>query len=416
MWLLLLMVLVMPYENSPYLYLSPHFLGLPFLQDFTAIKLLGLLGFGWALLRIASGALPEGVLASRQATLFGVFVAGVVVAGLLSGSGFLAVSRYASFLLFLPFVLVAVRTHADLRRVLAVVALSLVLTFPYAVRQMLRFDGRLGVGLYEPNYFAANLVLVIPIALALGVAERRGGRRALWIAAAVVLVASLFLTSSRGGFLGLLVAAAVYVYRHRGAAAALALVAVLVLAALPTPLGERALATLGGEDVPVGLSASNEAHLALFWGALRMIADAPLAGVGPYNFKALSARYTGLDQDAIAHNSYLELAAELGIPVLAIFLLLLAAAFRGFRRAMAGAGDDGEARELATWAEGLRSGLVGFLVAGAFISAQYEKWFWLVLFLSIVVERLAAWRQRQAVEAARRERAAAGWDPVPSTT
>lgn len=402
MWLLLVMILVMPYESNPYLYIGPTFLGI--VQDFTAIKLLGMVGFAWALLEIAAGAVPEGVLRSRQAKLFAVFVAGVVVAGLLSGTGFLAVSRYVSFLLFLPLVLVAVRTEDDLRRVLTAIALSLILTFPYALRQMLRFGGRLGVGLYEPNYFAANLVLVIPVALAIALTQQRPGRRALWLGGVGVLVGSLLLTSSRGGFLGLLVAAAVFVYRRRGSAAALGLVAVLILAALPTALGERALATLfDSTQTDVGLEASNQAHMALFWGALRMITDSPLTGVGPSNFKTLSARYSGLDQSAIAHNSYLELAAELGLPVLVVFLLLVAATFRGLRPAIAGG--DGAPGPLAAWAEGLRSGLIGFLVAATFISAQYEKWLWLVVFLTIVVERLALRRQHGAFEATRRARA-----------
>jgi O-antigen ligase len=395
MWLLVVMILVMPYEQSPYLYIADSLLGI--VPDFTVIKLLGLAGFAWAMLRIVGGAVPEGVLASRPAKLFALFFAGVILAGLFSGTGFIAVSRYLAFLMFLPFVLAAVRTHEDLRRVLYAVALSLMLTFPYGVRQMLRFDARLGVGLYEPNYFAANLALVIPLALAIASVQPSRNRQLLWLVGVFMLLASLFLTSSRGGFLGVLVAGTMFVYRRRGPGAALALVVALVLAALPTHLGDRAVATLFGEGEAstAGLEASNEAHLALFWAALRMIGDAPLTGVGPYNFKFLSAAYSGLDRDFIAHNTYLELAAELGLPVLVIFLLLVAAVFRSLGRAQA-SGDDQAGRELAAWAEGLRSGLAGFLVAGAFISAQYEKWFWVLVFIAIVVERLATARAWQA--------------------
>jgi O-antigen ligase len=391
MWLLLVMILVMPYENNPYLYLGPSLLGI--IPDFTVIKLLGVLGFAWALAQAAGGGMSESLLASRQARLFALFFVGVILAGLLSGTGFIAVSRYSAFLLFLPFVLAAVRDHADLRRVLQAMVLSLVLTFPYGIRQMLRFDTRLGVGLYESNYLAANLVLVIPLALAIAGVQFTPARRRLWLAGALALMAMLLLTSSRGGFLGLLVAVAIFLYRRRGAGPAAAFVAALMLVALPTNLGERALATFVGGEAPVGLEASNEAHTALFWAALRMIADAPLTGVGPYNFKTLSAAYSGLERDFIAHNSYLELAAELGLPVLLIFLLLVAASFRGLGRAVRPTTDP-EGRELAAWAQGLGSGLIGFLVAGLFISAQYEKWFWLVVFLTIVVERLAARRER----------------------
>lgn len=401
MWLLLVMIYVMPYENSPYLYLGDSFLGVP---DFTVIKVLGFLGFGWAMFRIASGGLPEGLFSSRQAKLFGLFVIGVVMAGLLSGSGLLAVQRYVAFMMFLPFVLVTARTQEDLGRVLRAIALSLALTLPYGLRQMVRYDARLGVGLYEANYFAANLCLVVPVAVAIALARPTRRGRAIWLGVAGVLVLSLLLTGSRGGFLGLLAASAMFVYRRRGAGATIALVVGLILAALPTSLGERAMGTLFQDaGVPTDLEASNQAHMALFWGGLRMIADAPLTGVGPYNFKTLSALYSGLDYDFIAHNTYLELAAELGLPVLIIFLLMIAAAFRGLKRAVMAGGLDVRTTELAAWAEGLRSGLVGFMVAGTFISAQYEKWFWLVFFLTIAVERIAVMHEREALEPAATE-------------
>lgn len=409
MWLLVFMIMVMPYESNPYLHIADSFLGI--VPDFTLIKLLGLLGFAWALLRLMAGDVPQGVLSSRQAKLFAGFFVGVIVAGLLSGTGFIAVSRYLAFLMFLPFVLVAVRTHDDLRRVVYALALSLILTFPYALRQMYRYDSRLGVGLYEPNYFAANLVLVIPVALAIAATQVTPPKRTLWLVGALVLVASLYFTSSRGGFLGLLVAATVYVYRRRGAGAALGLLVVLVLAVLPTSMGERAVATVLGERAPAGLEASNQAHIALFWGALRMIADAPLTGVGPYMFKELSAVYSGLEHRFMAHNSYLEVAAELGLPVLVVFLLLLASAFRGLRRAVHATGGPA-ARELAAWAEGLRCGLIGFLVTGAFISAEYQKILWLVVFLSIVVERLAGEQERTAADEARAPLAAQVQSPA----
>ena len=134
--------------------------------------------------------------------------------------------------------------------------------------------------------------------------------------------------------------------------------------------------------MPAGLETSNRAHVALFWAALRMIVDNPLIGVGPLNFKSLSTSYTGLDIANIAHNSFLEIAAEFGLPALAVFLLLLGAAFANLSSA-ARLGASPHTRALAGWGEGLRAGLIGFLVCGCFISAQYEKILWLTVFLTI---------------------------------
>jgi O-antigen ligase len=251
---------------------------------------------------------------------------------------------------------------------------------------MLRYGERLGTGLYETNYLAAILVLLVPLAFVFASQARDTRSRALWTGSGLLLVVMVFLTSSRGGFLGLLAAGMVYVYRRRGLQAALmvllALLASVVL--LPTDVGTRALASIfqDSASMPAGLETSNRAHVALFWAAVRMIVDNPLIGVGPLNFKSLSTSYTGLDIANIAHNTFLEIAAEFGLPALAVFLLLLGAAF-GTLAAASRLGASPRTRALAGWGEGLRAGLIGFLVSGCFISAQYEKVLWLTVFLTI---------------------------------
>src|SRR5947208_15485847 len=287
MWLLALMILIMPYESSPYLYIAPNFLGV--FPDFTVIKLLGLAGFAWAVIRLAGGHPHGALLSSRPAVLFLLFFCGVLFAGLLSGSGFLAISRYLAFLTFLPFVLVSVETQRDVGRVLRIMTLSMVLVFPYALRQMIRFGERLGVGLYETNYFATILVLVIPLAFVFAAQATIPMRRWLWTSAGLLLGLELFLTSSRGGFLGLLVAGVVFLYRRRGLAGAVGVMAIMLLGLIivPTDLGSRMWTVFETETAaPAGLEASNKAHTALFFAALRMIAYYPIFGVGPLIIKS----------------------------------------------------------------------------------------------------------------------------------
>jgi O-antigen ligase len=386
-WLLLLTILIMPFEMSPHLYLAPSFLGL--IYDVTAIKVLGMIGAGWALLKIGSGTGGDPVFRSPQARLFAGLLLGVLISATLNSSAVWALVKYFALVMFMPFVLTAVQTRDDLRRVIQTMVVAMTVVVPYALWQTTRWNGRLGVGLYEPNYFAANLVLVVPLAFALAGSETVAVRRALWAAAGCVLVVAVLLTSSRGGYLGLVVAGLVYAYRRRGIVAAVAALVFLVIAAAPMDVGQRALATIATDrPPPPGVAESTHAHKALFWGGLQMVADAPIFGVGPQRFRDYSRRYTGLDISYIAHNTYLELAAEAGVPVLVLFLLLVATAVGTLGRAARLHYAD-EDRAFAVWADGLRTGLIGFAVAGFFISAQYEKPFWLMIFLSIVVGRLA---------------------------
>jgi O-antigen ligase len=407
------MILIMPYEASPYLYLGQNLLGI--FPDFTVIKLLGLAGFAWAVMRLAAGDPAVALLGSRPARLFLIFFAVMAVVAVFHGTGFqYAVSRYLGFAFFLPFVIVAVRSEDDLRRVLKAMVLAFVLVFPYAVRQMLRYDARLGTGLYETNYMAAILVLLVPLAFVFASQARDTRGRVLWMGSGLLLVLMVFLTSSRGGFLGLLAAGMVYVYRRRGFQGAMLVVLALLASVLllPTDVGTRALASIFQDsgDMPAGLETSNRAHVALFWAAVRMIVDNPIIGVGPMNFKSLSTSYTGLDIANIAHNTFLEIAAEFGLPALAVFLLLLGAVF-GILGSACRLGASPRTQNLAGWGEGLRAGLIGFLVCGCFISAQYEKILWLTVFLSIPLGALV---QRAAFDAAAEAEEPPATDLVPA--
>jgi putative inorganic carbon (hco3(-)) transporter len=415
MWLLLAMIAIMPYEESPYLLLGENLFGV--FVGFTVIKALGLLGFAWAAMQLAAGDPMVRRLGAPQARMFFIFLTAVAALSVLHATGFQYVmGRYLAYAVFLPFVVVAVRTQEDLGRVLKWLVLTYVFVFPYAVRQMLRFNERLGVGVYEANYLATILVLLVPVAFAFASLQRIPARRWLWIGAGLTLVLMIVLTGSRGGFLGLVAAGVLFVYRRRGLAAAVGLMLVLVVGvlALPTELSTRALATISGDtsQLPAELEASNRAHIGLFWAALRMISDSPVIGVGPLNFKDLSTLYTGLSQANIAHNMFLEIAAEMGLPVLMMFVLVLASALRTLGSAARLRGGP-EARQLAAWGEGLRSGLTGYIVSGCFISAEYEKILWITIFLSIVVGELAR-RHRAAVLVAddEAEGEAGGVEPV----
>jgi O-antigen ligase len=91
----------------------------------------------------------------------------------------------------------------------------------------------------------------------------------------------------------------------------------------------------------------------------------------------------------LAHNTYIELAAELGLPALAAFLFLIWRTFRSLRRAERRAVAAGR-ETVARTAIAFQASLVGYLVGAFFLSAQYENFFWLIVFLSVCIERIAA--------------------------
>src|SRR5262249_35862993 len=121
-----------------------------------------------------------------------------------------------------------------------------------------------------------------------------------------------------------------------------------------------------------------------------MVGTHPFAGVGLGNFKQLMPANAdpGVRTDTIGHNSYLEVAAEMGIPQLMIFLGILFFSYRSFEQTRVKM-EHSEQKLLYEAALGLEAGLVGYAVGGMTISAEYQKLFWLVLFLSMSLPTLA---------------------------
>ncbi len=129
--------------------------------------------------------------------------------------------------------------------------------------------------------------------------------------------------------------------------------------------------------------------------------------MGLGNFKANSTYYEPLlGHKGVAHNSYIELAAELGLPALILFLSIIGFTYRDFfsmRRRLKEADLDPLLPNV------LMVALTAYVVAGTFLSGQNTKLFWLLVFLSIAIKRydmssLVADLEDSSVESAALER------------
>ncbi|MFL5960992.1 MAG: O-antigen ligase family protein [Gaiellaceae bacterium] len=249
-------------------------------------------------------------------------------------------------------------------------------------------NGRLG-GLFDPNYFAASLIPAILVSLFVLLTSGTGRGRALAGAVAVVDLAAFALTQSRGGIVGLTVALlAALILAGRARPRVLALVLVLVAAGL----GYYTFAAPSHV-----LSSSSSGRSGEWRIASRMFENHPLRGVGLGNFGVVEPSYSTqtLDLQRVryvvkfrqrAHNTYLEVAAELGVAGVLLFLLVLGASIRYSLHGIAGLARAEDALE--PWARGLVAGAIGMFVAYLFLSAEWEKQLWLVLALLAVVPAL----------------------------
>jgi O-antigen ligase len=284
-------------------------------------------------------------------------------------------------------------TRERLRSILRLVVicgtvLALFAISNYLAGKFLTTDKRIGIriagvvgGVFEnPNDLATSLVLLIPPAVALALLTRRAARAA-WLACATVLAMAVVLTFSRGGFLGLIAMVVVLLWkllRRNGAATILAaaLMGGVFLVAMPSGYSSRLTSIFDSESDPTG---SVQARRDLLQRAASVAASHPIVGVGMGNFHIYSIR------EQKAHNSYLEIAAELGLIGLIAYLAMLFAPLRSLRRIERDSihnasgqsinGHDGDTRrETYYLGAAFQASLIAYMVCSFFGSIQY-LWF-----------------------------------------
>jgi putative inorganic carbon (hco3(-)) transporter len=335
-----------------------------------------------------------------------------------SGSATTATLTFLLDMLLIPIVMAAVRDREQLSWVMSAFVLGAIVSAAYALLEPSAIGaghyGRLAGGIGDANEEAAVLVAAIPLAIALPAISSRAWMRPLgWVGVAVCLL-GVFATLSRGGLLALgvvLVCAVLFGGRWRSRAALL-----LVGAALCTVTYYTVIAPLAARERVT--TTNSNGRLDIWRVGWRMVQAHPLQGVGAGNFQNAAVHYVQapgpitsahliVDAPHVAHNVYLELLADLGIPGLLAFVgVAVFALLAGLRAARTFAGQGDAGLELA--ARCVVLALIGFLAADFFLSGEFSKQLWLTFALCAALLGLA----RRA--GAPRQRLADAGEPVAS--
>jgi putative inorganic carbon (HCO3(-)) transporter len=229
----------------------------------------------------------------------------------------------------------------------------------FAVGPFMRAHGMFG----QPNPFAGYLGTIFPIALAMVVISHPGRFR--WIAAFGFLMigTGIFLSLSRGAWLGLTISLGIMALAWSARARKLVVplvagivlvIALAMIGLLPTSVSSRITSVtenFGIFDVRNVPPTSDNfavvermAHWQVGWYIVR---DYPFLGVGPGNYPAVYEQYyipPWREPLGHAHNYYLNMAAEAGVPGMLALLLMLGMAFRGLKRRIQAASPEPAAR------------------------------------------------------------------------
>jgi O-antigen ligase len=266
------------------------------------------------------------------------------------------------------------------------------------------YASRLSSSITNPNELASILVAGLVLSFGLAVALRHLPVARLGaLGAGGLCTAGIFLTGSRGGLVSLVVALAAFLVvgaRWRGrfliVVVAVALAGVGYFNYVASPETRSHVSSVG----------SGTGRLDLWTVGWRMIEQEPLQGVGAGNFAVSSVHYL-LQPGAIersdyiigtpkvAHNTYLQLWAELGLVGLLLFVFVVGFCLHSTLKAARSFARQGDAR-MEVMARALFVALAGLLAADFFGSRLAEKEAWLLLGLAPALLAIARSREGPA--------------------
>ena len=176
-----------------------------------------------------------------------------------------------------------------------------------------------------PDVFSASALVFLPVAYFFLKIVRSRWEKILLVGCLGLGVVAVMVAASRGALLGLAATVLVSVARSRRPVRNfIVLTAVLsvTMVAFPNSPLWRALHP-GHGDIE-----STELHKTVWKAGIRMIKRHPLTGVGLGNFKTVVNDYSDRHVNLIAHNTYIEMGAEMGFPGLLAYIALLFFTFR----------------------------------------------------------------------------------------
>ncbi|HYP26962.1 MAG TPA: O-antigen ligase family protein [Blastocatellia bacterium] len=314
----------------------------------------------------------------------------------------------------------------------------------------IRIAGVVGGLFGNPNDMATTLDLLLPLAVALALTSRGLGRLIYFVCAGV-LAAGVVVTFSRGGFLGLISVGCVLLWKAgKGHRAITAMIGVVMLgvfiAAMPGSYANRISSIFNFEQ---DLTGSAQARRALLERAIQVAANHIIFGVGMGNYHIYSLH------EQVAHNSYLEISAELGVAGLIAYLVLIFSPLKRMRRIKKGiearyevpAGRQGRGNlsplararewsrsdhEMYHLSVAFQAAIIGYIVCSSFGSIQYLWYLYYPVAYAIALSRIRAAelreeaadetdavRARKAKPVAAREEAGAprgAYEPAPAIT
>lgn len=357
---------------------------------------------------------------TRAVLGIGVWIALSIPGALWPGGALhLLIDQFAKAAVMLVVIASAARGLRDVER-LAFAYLAGV-TF-YAAMVLIRFQvggggsWRLGsLYYYDANEFATLAVMALPLGVYFLLRSGSLLRRAAAAAALGILTVAFIWAGSRGGFLALLAVGAYLLVRYTAVPLAVRLgisgILVLVFAVMASDTFWTEMRTILKPQDDYNFS-GDQGRVEVWKRGIGYMLDHPFFGVGADNFATAEGTLSPLARRAelghgvkwsAAHNSFLEIGAELGFPGLLLFLGALGGGFatlQAVRRVPRRRSSGARSPPQIHLAQALAGSLVGYVVGGFFLSLAYYDLLYVLLALMVALHKVTVAPPRRRVRPA----------------
>jgi putative inorganic carbon (HCO3(-)) transporter len=318
-------------------------------------------------------------------------------------SYFILFKRWVTPIVLYFIVLNMVRDKETLKKVLFVMMLVTVIIALMAIRDYMENirgsleESRVGGVFEQPNMLGGFFVYMMFFFLAFFLSYWKKFKYWLMLVPFALCFRGIMVTFSRGAYVAAAFGGLVTTFFKNKLLFIFSIVLLIVILVIPGVLPEgirlRLASTFGGEKVIStnieDITDPSAGKRIIIWkGAMEMIKDQPIFGFGYGTFPYVIGAYAPSVESMDAHNTYLILAAEMGIPALALFLIivlmLIGHTWWLYRKI--------KDTYIKAFALGVLGGLFGLLAANMFGSRmnteEVSAYFWIYAGLTIAVMRM----------------------------
>ncbi len=334
--------------------------------------------------------------------LFGIVLFYSSITSYTPGNSMFTLLIYIAYIIFYFILVNTIKTRQQLYTLAALLVLSTTVTSLYGLYQLKTvgatseawvdttlfedIKARVGSTFENPNVFGEYLVLVVPVAIAMLWGQKGWITKLLTLGLTAIMLVCLVYTYSRGAYVGLMLALALFAVLRDRRFVILGVIGLLMLPFVLPPSVINRFTSIGNLS-----DTSSSYRISVWLGSLKVVQDYWPSGIGLglEPFKLVYPKYSlNAAYAHHSHNIYIQLLIETGITGFAVFISMMVVYYKsmlsGFYRT--------KDKFISTFMIAIASGMAGYLAQGMVENLWYNNkvllTFWVMLAFGMIAKSL----------------------------